>query len=75
MLKHYAELGGTDTELMEILRLAYVNLKIRSRDIMLSPVLCERLHNYVRGTLNRQGEALARTIFGRALNETSEPFN
>ena len=75
LLKLYAEMGGTDAELMGILRLAYANLKMRSRAIMLSPVLCERLQNYVRGTLNREGEALARRIFGRSLNEVLEPVN
>ena len=74
LLKRYAEEGGADPELMEILRLAYLNLQRRSRELVLNPVLCERLHDYVRGTLNREGEALARAIFGRALDETVQQF-
>jgi len=71
LLKQYAETGGADAELVEILRLAYLNLNKASQDLMLSPILCHRLHEYVRGTVNRQDEMLARMIFGRALRETA----
>ena len=75
LLKQYAERGGTDSELMDILRLAYLNLRGRTRELLMTSILFERLHNYVRGTLNREGEALARKIFGRALDETLAQLN
>lgn len=75
LLRHYAENGGADCELMEILCSAYLNYRGRSRELAMTSLLRERILSYERGTLNKEGGSLAREIFGRVLDEIQEPVN